>query len=511
LINRFYLKDYLSFENIDIEFGNKLVVFTGESGAGKSILMNAIISLFGINDTKPLLSEISIDSLDISYEEYAIDKNEEFVIKQTNIGKTRFLLNNQTISKKNLNSFGKTFCKHLHLKDISDFQSENIVKFLDFLSLKNDKEFKILLEDFKQNFRNLEKIKQELEKINKDEQDVEQLKSYAKFQIDKIISIDPKINEYDELKKTKDNLSKKEKIEDALKKCTPFLQNSHYISSTLQLLGKSSNFFDDTINEINAIFEKFNDEFANLEDYEIEQILTRLENLSSLQKQYGSIQNALDFKKQKELELEKLDNILFEKAILEKNIKKLTPIVEQLSLQLTNSRKKHINLLQQSINEYLKLLYLDGLKITLSQKKIDITGCDMITFTLNNTNLDKISSGEFNRLRLALLTAQSKYQFTNGGVLFLDEIDANLSGKESQSIAQVLSQLSKSYQIFAISHQPQLSATANEHFLIQKHNNISTVKLLNKDERISEISRMISGENITKEAIVFAKELLKNY
>jgi DNA repair protein RecN (Recombination protein N) len=93
----------------------------------------------------------------------------------------------------------------------------------------------------------------------------------------------------------------------------------------------------------------------------------------------------------------------------------------------------------------------------------------------------------------------------------LDEIDANLSGKESQSIAQVLSQLSKSYQIFAISHQPQLSATANEHFLIQKHNNISTVKLLNKDERISEISRMISGENITKEAIIFAKELLKNY
>ena len=131
-------------------------------------------------------------------------------------------------------------------------------------------------------------------------------------------------------------------------------------------------------------------------------------------------------------------------------------------------------------------------------KNLDASGIDTIEFTLNNTKLDKISSGEFNRLRLALLTARSHY-----------EIDANLSGKESASIAQVLNKLSQNYQIFAISHQPQLSATAHQHFLVKKENNISCVKPLNKEERINEIARMISGENITTEALEFSKQLLQ--
>ena len=92
--------------------------------------------------------------------------------------------------------------------------------------------------------------------------------------------------------------------------------------------------------------------------------------------------------------------------------------------------------------------------------------------------------------------------------MFLDEIDANLSGKESESIAKVLAQLSKSYQIFAISHQPQLSATAHQHFMVKKIDNKSTVQLLNTEERVSVIARMISGENITNEALEFAKKLL---
>ncbi|MBT5491899.1 sigma 54-interacting transcriptional regulator [bacterium] len=100
-------------------------------------------------------------------------------------------------------------------------------------------------------------------------------------------------------------------------------------------------------------------------------------------------------------------------------------------------------------------------------------------------------------------------EMAEGGILFLDEIDANLSGKESESIAKVLIDLSKTYQIFTISHQPQLSSVANQHFLVEKHDNISTIKKLSEDERVNEISRMISGEDITNEAIEFAKNLLK--
>ncbi|MDD2641219.1 MAG: DNA recombination protein RecN, partial [Arcobacteraceae bacterium] len=123
--------------------------------------------------------------------------------------------------------------------------------------------------------------------------------------------------------------------------------------------------------------------------------------------------------------------------------------------------------------------------------------------------LQTISSGEFNRLRLALLTAMSEVDIVNNGILFLDEIDANLSGKESSAIAKVLTELSKSYQIFAISHQAQLTASATGHFLVDKHNGKSHVRKLNEDERMNEIARMISGENITQEAKDFAQNLLK--
>lgn len=103
----------------------------------------------------------------------------------------------------------------------------------------------------------------------------------------------------------------------------------------------------------------------------------------------------------------------------------------------------------------------------------------------------------------------SEFDIVDNGILFLDEIDANLSGKESDAISKVLTKLSSSYQIFAISHQPQLTSKANQHFLVDKNNKKSSVKLLNQEERISEIARMISGEKVTQEALEFAKNLIK--
>jgi DNA repair protein RecN (Recombination protein N) len=508
LINRFYLEDYLSFNQVDLEFDSGLVVFTGASGAGKSVLMNSILSVFGNSDAKASVCEVSIDNLNIINENYNIQLDDEFVIKQTNGNKIRYLLNNQTISKKALKDFTKNFSKHLHLKDLTDFDSKKIVSFLDFLIMKKDENYQNLLKDFKNNFNELKDLELKLEKINQDEQELDELIDYTKFEIEKIASVNPKVNEYDELKLIKDNLAKKEKVQEVLDKCQPFFNNTHHITTALKLLNESTEAFDDIINDISNIFEKFNDSCSSMANEDIEGVLDRIESLSKLQKKYGTIENALEYKKQKELELERYENITFEKAILEKNIKKLTTQVNQLAFELTTKRKSYINILETSINEYLQYLYLDGLNIELSSKNLDITGSDEVVFTLNGTTLNNISSGEFNRLRLALISARSKYECQNKGVLFLDEIDANLSGKESQSIAKVLGELSKFYQIFAISHQPQLSATAHQHFLVEKNDNVSTVKLLNKQERVREISRMISGENITNEAVSFAEQLI---
>ena len=508
MISRFYLENYLSFDKIDLEFDKGLVVFTGPSGAGKSVLMSSILSLFGTTDSNAKLSEIVLEDLGIEDENYSIVSDDEIIIKQTTAAKTRYLLNNQTISKKNLKVFTSSFSKHLHLKDTSDFDSKKIVKFLDFLTSLTNNKYQNILDEFTVKYNEYNTLNQRLNKILEDEKELDDLIEYTKFEIDKITKIDPKLDEYDELKELKSNLSKKDKFDDIFQEIQPMLNETHKISNALQLLDVDCSFFDDAVAEVNNHFEKFHDSLSHQDDMDIEAVLTRIEDLSSLNKKFGGIQEALDYKKSKEIELEGYENISFEKAILEKNVKKVYVELNDLSVKISTIRKENIKQLEEKINEYLEYLYLENLSIEIENQDLDETGIDRIEFKLNNTALNKISSGEFNRLRLALLTARSFYEIDTNGILFLDEIDANLSGKESESIAKVLSQLSKSYQIFAISHQPQLSATAQQHFMVKKMDNNSTVKLLNTEERVDEIARMISGENITKEALEFAKKLL---
>lgn len=509
MISRIYLKDCLSFKEVDLEFKEGLNVFTGPSGAGKSILMQAILSLFSLSDVKSSLGEVTLIDSKIKDESYDIDIDDEIIIKTIKKEKVRFFLNNQTISKKNLNSFSSTLIKHLNLKDTSDFQSNKLIKFLDSLALKRDKKFNSLKEEFDSKYEDLIKSRKALKKILEDESKLEDLKEFAKFEIDKIEAINPQVDEYEELNLIKRKLAKKDKIEEAIKNANGVLNFNSQVSTALELMEVNSSFFDEAINELNNIFENFNDSLYELEDINIEEVLDRIEKLSSLQKRFGSIAEAIEYKEAKKRELDSYENISFEKHQLEKKVSKYSEEVIILAQKISEYRVESASILEKKINYYLKFLYLSNAKIIINNKELDSNGIDFINFELNGVNLDTISSGEFNRLRLALLTSMSEFDIVDNGVLFLDEIDANLSGKESDAISKVLTKLSKSYQIFAISHQPQLTSTSEQHFLVDKHSGVSSVKLLNNSERISEIARMISGEKITEQAVNFAKDLLK--
>ena len=509
MIRRVYLKDCLSFNEVDLEFKNGLNIFTGPSGAGKSILMQAILSLFALADVKAKLGEVELDNLKFDDESYDINSDDDIVIKSIKKDKVRYFLNNQSISKKNLNEFSKKLIKHLNLKDTSEFDSLKLIDFLDKLTSKNKKEFKELKDTFDNLYIEFQIIKKELKKILEDENKLEDLKEFAKFEISKIEQINPSIDEYEELNLIKKRLSKKEKIEIAIKKASGIMEFNHNVTNALELMEVNSSFFDEAMNELNNVFEKFNDSLYELEDINIENVLDRIEKLSALQKRFGSIEECLKYKEQKKIELESYENIFFQKEKLEKRYKIINEKLLELSQEISQYRKETSLILEDKINEYLKFLYLSNAKILFEEKELDSCGIDNILFELNGVTLETISSGEYNRLRLALLTSMSEFDIVDNGILFLDEIDANLSGKESDAISKVLIKLSNSYQIFAISHQPQLTSSANQHFLVDKNSGNSSVKLLNNNERIREIARMISGENITNEAIEFAKNLLK--
>lgn len=181
----------------------------------------------------------------------------------------------------------------------------------------------------------------------------------------------------------------------------------------------------------------------------------------------------------------------------------------KLSDSLSELRAGELDIFTKDLNRYLEELYLRDAQIVMQEMQPDFYGKDELVLKLNNTELQKVSTGEFNRLRLAILALKSEFMSQNGGILMLDEIDANLSGEESMSVAKVLRQLSKHFQIFVISHQPQLTSMGQQHFLVHKNDDESMVRELSFEDRVDEIARIISGDSVSNEAKSFAKELLE--
>jgi len=509
LIESILLKDYLSFDEVKLDFSSGLNVFTGVSGAGKSIFFKAILSIVGKSSAEIKLGEVIVSNHNLTYEEFLIEKEEDFSIKQVFNQKTRYYLNNQLISKKALNQFSSKFFIYLHLKDTSDLSNENLIKLIDLIICSKDKNFKNILDEFGANFNELTNLENRLNKLLKNEQEFLEKKEFLEYEIQKIKQINPKENEFEELKELKEKISKKEKVKEIVDEAYYILENSYKVSKVLELINNDSSFFDEAVNEASFIIEKFLGE-SEFSEEEIEEIVSRIEELSGLIKRYGSIEEALKFKEAKEKELNKLQNFDFEKEITKKKIEKLKPKVLNLAKEISSIRKSYLEIIEKELNEILNKLYLPNIKLSLEELDLNKLGIDKIELKLINASLNELSSGEFNRLRLALFNLKARYGIKEKGVLFLDEIDANLSGKESESIALVLKELSKFYQIFVISHQPHICSVANHHYLVYKENNKSFIKKLTKDEKIKEIARMVSGKEIKTEALEFAKKLLQS-
>ena len=279
MISRVYLKDCLSFEEVDLEFKNGLNIFTGPSGAGKSILMQAVLSLFALTDVKANMGEVLLNNSNINDEVYDLSFDDDIIIKSIKKDKVRYFLNNQSVSKKNLNDFSMKLIKHLNLKDISEFDSFKLLDFLDKLTLQKKKEFKKIKEDYNISYKKLLHTKKELQKILDDETKLEDLKEFARFEIDKIEQINPSIDEYEELNLIKKRLAKKEKIEVAIKKASGIMEFNQNVTLALELMEVDSSFFDESMNELNNIFERFNDSLHELDEINIENILDRIEKL----------------------------------------------------------------------------------------------------------------------------------------------------------------------------------------------------------------------------------------
>ncbi len=506
MITRFYLKEHLSFKEVALEFDQNFIIFTGPSGAGKSILMEALLSLFGIKECDAKMIEASIER-NLNLIDLGIEEDHPNIFKLIKSKSTRYFINNQQISKKNIKIISKSVVNYLTLREFTEFENENLLTLLDAIASKDNKKHQQLYEKYQQTYHRFLEATKALQKITQEEKKVEELKEFTQFEIQKIETISPNVDEYETLMIQKKELSKKEKIETALSQAQEIFAYRTKVNEALNLLNIESTFFDDTLNELESIFSDASSRLDELDDLDIESLLNRIEKLSELKRKHGSIQEALIYLEKKKEELIHYENLKFEKEKLQEKQNILDQEVHNLAEKLSQNRQKALKVLQNRVEHYLNLLYLQDIHFTQKPSELSSMGQDSISVSLKQTKLTKVSAGELNRLRLALLAASSEFIQSDGGILILDEIDANLSGKESMSIASVLQVLSKTYQIFAISHQPQLSSCAQMHFLVHKTKDESSVTLLDEEGRIKELSRMISGEEITQEAIEFAKSL----
>lgn len=504
MIESILIKENLGFKLAKLDLKPGLTVFTGLSGAGKSVLFKAILSAFALSESEAKMVEILLDEK-LNLEDFGIENEDLNVFKYLKDKNTRYFINNQLISKKNLLTLSKEFIKYLSAKENNEFSNERFLNLLDCMQEKKDVKFKVLKQEFKEVFKQYIEDKNKLECIKEEEKKVEELKEFTSFEIEKIQNINPKIGEFEELMNLKKRLSKKDKIDAAWNKASKIFELESAVVDALNISDVDSSFFSECLNELRVIWE--NQSFDEFE-FNIEEVLDRIEKLSSLISKYGSIEGALEILKIKKQELAHYENLSFEKKELEQRVLKFKEILEEKSQKITLVRKNQLGDLEKLLNSYLLKLYMKDVKLQIKECELGILGKDEIVLSIDEANVKNLSSGEINRLRLSFIATECNITNNAKGIIFLDEIDANLSGKEAMSIAKVLKELANFYQIFAISHLPQLSSKATNHFLVEKDNNESKVRKIEDEERIKELARMVSGESITQEALEFAKTLL---
>lgn len=507
MIERFYLKEFLTFKEAELEFKPGLIVFTGPSGSGKSILMRSILASVGLDGVDASVCESSV-SWQMDEDQYGIENESINVFRHVKKDKTNYFINNQRTSRSSMESISSSYLRHLSLKDYSDFDPASLLGLLDERIAISNPEYRNRLEEHKAKFAEYKNVRDELKIIEDQEKKLTELKEFAAYEIGKIDSIKPTVGEDEALTLIKKQLSKKEKIEESIHAAQGVFGYESQVSNALSMLDIESSFFDDAMNELRSVFENSLEKLEELEEVSVEEVLDRIEQLSELKRRYGGIAEALEYREQKAKELESYEMIEHSKGDLSQRIVKLTIELEAIAQELSEKRSDEIYTSLEKLNGYLTMLYLRPATLTIEKVEHHTQGVDRVVLGLEGTKLEKLSSGEFNRLRLALLALRVESMDESGGVLMLDEIDANLSGEESMSVAKVLRHLSSCYQIFVISHQPQLTSMGEQHFLIYKDDE-SRVRELDDSQRIEEIARIISGEGISEEAKGFAKELFE--
>ena len=536
-----------------VDFDNGLNVLTGETGAGKSIIIDAINAILGERTSRELIrtgsnnAEVTaffenisdnvietLYDLGISCEE---DKSLLISRKISLDGKNVCKVNGTTINVSMLKRIGQSLVNvHGQLDNHNLLNEELHYTYIDNYAENNGIKDKYLSAyydycEIKKRYNSL--IVNESEKARKID--------LLTYQINEIIDADIKIGELDELNSRKKMLQNAEQlltllnnaieifdgndnfngIGDMLNTASASLINASSYNESLSKFADSVTDMSYNIGDISSELKDFVYNF-DVNPAELDLIEERLDTLFRLTKKYGSTEEEiLDFLKNAQTEL---DNITFfdkKKEELEKEVNDKLIYLKQVSEELSDNRKKYSDLFVKEITEELSFLDMSSItfKIVQNKKDFDETGADEIYFLISANAgeepkpLSKIASGgELSRIMLAIKNVLASKD--NIQTLIFDEVDTGVSGRAAQKIGIKLKEVSKNRQVLCVTHLAQIAAFADNHFLISKsesdNKTYTKVESLDNDGRIHELARIIGGIEQSQLSLDTASEMIEN-
>lgn len=541
MLKHLKIKNYALIKELALDFDHDFTVISGDTGSGKSILLNAIGLLFGkrydkniINERKCVIEAVFIinPSFKFFFTNYNLDFDINTIIRReiSIEGKSRVFINDTPVTLNKVKELSSHLIEIHSQNESLLIKNENEqINILDKLASNV-----LLLEKYQTEFINYRNLINSLAEFKANNQNSEIENDFLKFQFDEINEANLIEDEKEELESRILLLSNIEEISETISISNNLLSSENGIVSSLNTIQKKiSKFkiFASLSERINTNLIDLNDILSDILSYEnnlddnpkeLLQLLSRLDLINSLLQKHRvtSLKDLIIIKDKLSEKINSTANYSNYVKELNLNINNKFNLVKSLSNKITLSRQRVKNNFENEIVQSLKLLSIPHAKfvVNITEKdKPSFSGIDNVIFSFSANkgkkveNLSKVASGgEVSRLMLAIKYFMSKHQSPK--TLIFDEIDTGVSGEIASYMGDLMKDISGESQLITITHLPQIASKASSHIKVFKEiiNNQSQTKAiyLNDNERVNEIAKLLSGKKISSAAILNAKELL---
>ncbi|PLR86010.1 DNA repair protein RecN [Bacillus canaveralius] len=554
MLNELSIKNFAIIEAISIPFQKGLTVLTGETGAGKSIIIDAVHLLVGGRGSAEFVrhgeEKAEIEGLFLLDDEkhpcyekakaFGLEIEEGMVILRRDIaknGKSVCRINGKLVTISTLREIGSTLIDIHGQHEHQELMDETM--HISLLDQFGADEIAAALEDYRQVYRAYDTTQRKLKNLSENEQQMAHRLDLLQFQFEEIQAANLQVNEDEELFEEKQKLGNFERIFEAVQSGYTALQSEQkgldwigLVMGHLQDAADLDPAYKEMYETVSASFYALEDvstslrnelELLEFDPRRLNEIEERLTEINGLKRKYGStIAEILEYAAKIEEELETLQNKETHIGQLEQELSSLRKDLKLEAKQLTDLRKSWAKKLTKLIMKELKELYMEKtvfeIKFGTAGDGFTKNGSDKAEFFISTNPgeplkpLSKIASGgELSRIMLALKSIFSKHQGVTS--IIFDEVDTGVSGRVAQAIAEKIYKVSVNSQVLCISHLPQVAAMADTHLFIAKKTKAgrtkTTVTPLTIPEKIKEIGRMISGVEITDLTKQHAEELLQ--